>query len=103
MRTKKRNSSVGGDLRTEYDLSTLGRGVRGKYYSRAVAGTNLVLLEPDVAASFPDSRAVNEALRAQMRRSKVKRARGSRRKKIESKTVATVQRRRTKKSRAARS
>jgi hypothetical protein len=51
------------ELRPEYDLSQLKGGVRGKYAERYRAGTNLVLLEPDVAAVFPDARAVNEALR----------------------------------------
>jgi hypothetical protein len=51
------------DLRVEYDLAELKRGVRGKYYQRATAGTNLVLLEPDVARAFPDSESVNRALR----------------------------------------
>jgi hypothetical protein len=51
------------ELRPEYDLSQLKGRVRGKYAERYRAGTNLVLLEPDVAAVFPDARAVNEALR----------------------------------------
>jgi hypothetical protein len=51
------------DLRPEYDLTRLKGGVRGKYYKQAVAGTNLVLLEPDVARTFPDSNSVNRALR----------------------------------------
>jgi hypothetical protein len=51
------------DLRPEYDLATLKGGVRGKYYKQAAAGTNLVLLEPDVARAFPDSKSVNRALR----------------------------------------
>ena len=51
------------DLRREYDLASLKGGVRGKYYERAMAGTNLVLLEPDVARAFPDSDSVNRALR----------------------------------------
>ena len=51
------------DLRPEYDLSQLSGGVRGKYYQRATAGTNLVLLEPDIARAFPDSNSVNRALR----------------------------------------
>jgi hypothetical protein len=51
------------DLRPEYDLARLKGGVRGKYYQRASAGTSLVLLEPDVARAFPDSDAVNRALR----------------------------------------
>jgi hypothetical protein len=51
------------ELRPEYDLSQLKGRVRGKYVDRYRAGTNLVLLEPDVAAAFPDAKAVNEALR----------------------------------------
>lgn len=51
------------DLRPEYDLARLKGGVRGKYYKQATAGTNLVLLEPDVARAFPDSGSVNRALR----------------------------------------
>jgi uncharacterized DUF497 family protein len=53
----------GDDLRPEYDLSKLKAGVRGKYYRRATAGTNLVLIEPDLAEVFPDADAVNRALR----------------------------------------
>jgi hypothetical protein len=51
------------ELRQEYDLSRLKGGVRGKYYRRAIAGTNLVLVEPDLLNVFPDSEAVNRALR----------------------------------------
>jgi hypothetical protein len=51
------------ELRREYDLSRLKGGVRGKYYRRAIAGTNLVLVEPDLLNVFPDSEAVNRALR----------------------------------------
>lgn len=51
-------------LRREYDLSTLKGGVRGKYLSRYRAGTNLVLLSPDVAEYFRDEKSVNTALRA---------------------------------------
>jgi hypothetical protein len=56
---KRRND----ELRPEYDLTRLKGGVRGKYYKQATAGTNLVLLEPDVARAFPDSGSVNRALR----------------------------------------
>ena len=49
------------DMLPEYDLSG---GVRGKYVDRYRQGTNVVLLDPDVAARFPDSKAVNEALRS---------------------------------------
>lgn len=51
------------ELRPEYDLSQLTGRVRGKYFERYRTGTNLVLLEPDVAAAFPDAKTVNEALR----------------------------------------
>ena len=51
------------ELRPEYDLSQLKGRVRGKYAERYREGTNLVLLDPDVAAAFPDAKAVNEALR----------------------------------------
>jgi len=50
-------------MRPEYDLSRLQGRVRGKYVERYREGTNLVLLEPDVAAAFPNAQAVNEALR----------------------------------------
>jgi hypothetical protein len=51
------------DLRPEYDLSQLKGGVRGKYYREAAAGTNLVLIEPELASVFPDTESVNRALR----------------------------------------
>jgi hypothetical protein len=51
------------DLRPEYDLSQLKGGVRGKYYREATAGINLVLIEHELAAVFPDSESVNRALR----------------------------------------
>jgi hypothetical protein len=67
-------------LRREYDLAHLKGGVRGKYYQRALAGTNLVLLEPDVARVFPDSKSVNRALRRLLSRATPKSARQQRRK-----------------------
>jgi hypothetical protein len=51
------------ELRREYNLSKLNGGVRGKYAARYRAGTNLVLLSPDVAEYFPDEQSVNKALR----------------------------------------
>jgi len=51
------------DLRPEYDISQLKGGVRGKYYRKATAGTNLVLIEPELASVFPDTESVNRALR----------------------------------------
>ena len=52
------------DMRPEYDLSQLKGGVRGKYYRKAIAGTNLVLIEPELAKVFPSAESVNRALRA---------------------------------------
>jgi len=61
---KKSKTEVDDDLRPEYDLRRLLRGsVRGKYAERYRAGTNLVLLDPEVAKAFPNEEAVNEALR----------------------------------------
>lgn len=55
------------EMRPEYDLSQLKGKVRGKYVERYKAGTNLILLESDVHAAFPDAGAVNEALRMLMK------------------------------------
>jgi hypothetical protein len=52
------------DMLAEYDF---GKGTRGKYAQRYAQGTNLVLLSPDVAEVFPDTEAVNEALRTLIR------------------------------------
>lgn len=48
------------EMLPEYDLTG---GVRGKYVERYRQGTNVVLLDPDVAENFPTSESVNEALR----------------------------------------
>ena len=62
---KKTEKREGRDeLRREYGLSKLQGGVRGKYLARYQAGTNLVLLSPDVAKYFPDEQSVNTALRS---------------------------------------
>jgi len=49
------------DMLEEYDFSN---GVRGKYAKRYAEGTNVVLIDPDVAEFFPDRDAVNDALRS---------------------------------------
>lgn len=54
------------ELRSEYDFAQMKRGVRGKYVERYRSGTNLVLLDPDVAQAFPNDAAVNQALRLLM-------------------------------------
>ena len=69
---KKASHQNPDDLRPEYDLTTLGPGVRGKY-AKQLKGTTLVALQPDVAAAFPTSEAVNEALRAVLKTSTVRR------------------------------
>ena len=76
---KKRGSrlKVSYELRPEYDLRRLLRtGVRGKYAKRYQAGTNLVLLDPDVRRAFRDGKAVNDALRLVMQLRKVRNRRG---------------------------
>jgi hypothetical protein len=55
------------ELRREYDLPKLSGRIRGKYTARYKAGTNIVLLSPDVAEHFPDERSVNSALRRLIR------------------------------------
>lgn len=64
-RTKKTTRRINNDeMRAEYDFSG---GVRGRYAKRYAEGTNLILLEPDLAAEFPDSRSVSRALRAYLK------------------------------------
>jgi hypothetical protein len=60
---KKEVDELEDELRPEYDFSKLTGGVRGKYVERYRAGTNLVLLDPDIAQAFPTDASVNEALR----------------------------------------
>jgi hypothetical protein len=68
----KKKSNVKDELRPEYDMKSLLKGgVRGKYAKHYRAGTNLVLLEPEVAKAFPNEKAVNEALKLVMKLKKV--------------------------------
>lgn len=55
------------EMRDEYDFSG---GQRGKYAKRFEAGSNVVVLDPDVASEFTTRQAVNDALREQLRRRK---------------------------------
>ena len=55
------------EMRPEYDFSGA---VRGKYHKRYLEGTNVVVLEPDVAKRFRNSESVNEALRAYLKTEK---------------------------------
>ena len=56
-------SSKDDDIRTEYPADLIKSGVRGKYAKQYREGTNVVLIDPDLHKLFPDSAAVNRALR----------------------------------------
>jgi hypothetical protein len=69
---KDSDQEMDDDLRPEYDLAQLLKGgIRGKYAERYRAGTNLVLLAPDVAQAFPTEEAVNQALRLVIQLAKI--------------------------------
>ena len=55
-----RKTNGGPEMRAEYDFR---QGVRGKYARRYAQGTNVVVLDPDVAKVFPDAESVNHSLR----------------------------------------
>ena len=71
MRASKKAKSESDEMRPEYDFSG---GVRGKYATRFARGTNVVVRAPDVADAFKTSKAVNTALRSQMKRKPASRA-----------------------------
>ena len=72
MFTKKASKKPAADeMREEYDLRG---GVRGKFFAEYQKGTNVVLLEPDVAKAFRNSEAVNRALREYLERDRVSKA-----------------------------
>lgn len=60
MKTRKKTEEVK-EMQAEYDFSGA---VRGKYAKAYAAGTNVIVLDPEVARVFPDSLSVNEALRS---------------------------------------
>ena len=62
-RTGVRKANLGA-IRPEYDFDG---GTRGKYAGRYAAGTNLILLDPELAAEFRDSRSVSRALKAYLK------------------------------------
>jgi hypothetical protein len=69
---EKITAELEGELRSKYDLAELLKGgVRGKYVSRYRAGSNVVVLSPDVAKAFPTEESVNEALRLVMRMAQI--------------------------------
>ena len=63
MKEKAKKQNVA-ELRAEYDFD-YSKAVRGKYYRRLVEeGSNVIILDPDIAKAFRDSASVNEALRS---------------------------------------
>jgi hypothetical protein len=68
---KKTNSRSATDMLPEYDFASMKGGVRGKYAAQYRAGTNLALLDPELAEAFPSDAAVNQALRAVLSMTKV--------------------------------
>ena len=76
MKTKiTKGKKISDRMRANYDFS---KGVRGKHAAQYAAGTNVVVIEPDVAAEFPTAKDVNDTLRTvakllQRRRNPIKR------------------------------
>jgi hypothetical protein len=73
MGTSRRQRREEDDMRPEYDFAG---GVRGKYVTRLRRGTNVVVLDPDVARVFKTTEAVNSALRLQIGKGTVRKAPG---------------------------
>ena len=64
MKTKAKTKQNAGEMQTEYGESFFLGAVRGKYAARYRQGTNIVLLDADVAQVFHDAASVNETLRS---------------------------------------
>jgi len=60
----KKGKSTSDDLRKEYTRSDFDKLERGKYYNRVIAHSNVVVIDPNVTTIFPNSVAVNTALRS---------------------------------------
>jgi hypothetical protein len=73
---KKNNGPTEDDMREEYDFSKMQGGVRGKYLERLRQQSNIVVLDPEVAAAFPTGDAVNAALRGILDTAKAVRSHG---------------------------
>ena len=72
MNVKRTNHA--GPMRAEYDFD-YSNALRGKYYRRLLKeGSNVVVLDRDVAKAFPDSAAVNKALRSVLKRRRPRRS-----------------------------
>jgi len=76
---KKKTDEFSDELRPEYDLRKLKFVGRGIYADRYRSGTNLVLLDPEIRAAFPDDESVNEALRVIAKAAKQQASRATKR------------------------
>lgn len=99
---KKTDQNPSDDLRPEYDFASMKGGVRGKYVKRYRAGTNIVLVEPDVAEAFPTEDAVNEALRGVLDTTRAVRRTGGLPNKALQPASRRARRRKAKRAKAAR-
>jgi len=76
---KPKDKAASDEMRAEYNFD-YAKGVRGKYYKRIQEeGTNVVLLDADVQKAFPNSEAVNDALRSILRARRARRSPAARR------------------------
>src|SRR6266481_9447961 len=64
------------EMRAEYDFASMPGGVRGKYVERLRRESNIVILEPEVAAAFPTGESVNAALRGMLDTARTVRSHG---------------------------
>jgi hypothetical protein len=95
---KKKISHNG--LRADYDFASMKGGVRGKYVKRLQEGTNIVVLEAEIAKAFPNEDAVNLALRGVLNTARAVRSTGG----LADKTLrAASTRRKRSRGKAARS
>jgi hypothetical protein len=76
---KKKTDELSDEMRPEYDFRKLKFVGRGIYAGRYRSGTNLVLLDPDIRAAFPDDESVNEALRVIAKAAKQQASRATKR------------------------
>ena len=91
---RKSDQTPNDDVHPQYDFASMKRGVRGKYVRRFRTGTNIVLLEPEIAEAFPTDDAVNEALRGILNTTRAIRRSGG----LANKTLQGASRKRHKKT-----
>jgi hypothetical protein len=72
----KKADNLKDEMRAEYDFASMRGGVRGKYVARLRRESNIVVLEPEVAAAFPTGDSVNAALRGMLDTARTVRSHG---------------------------